>query len=86
MTVVVQVYLQHLLQFLEQSQGLVDGGMAHGGKFLLEAGMELRRAGVILAGSDQSHQLQPLRCQSEIVLLEQGDHFVEAGFGVRHSF
>jgi hypothetical protein len=82
--VVAQVDLQHLAHVLEQRQGLVHRGMAHGGELALDPGIELGRAGMSFTGRDQPHQFDPLGGQAEIALFERSDQFIKTDLGIRH--
>jgi hypothetical protein len=84
-TVVAQVDLQHLVHVLEQRQGLVYRGMAHGRELALDPCVELGRAGMPITGRDQPHQLDPLGGQPEVTFLQRSDQFIKADFSGSHS-
>jgi len=83
--VITQVNLQYLAHILEQCQGLVYRGMAHGGELALDPAVELDRTGMPSTGRDQPHQLDPLGGQAEGVLFQRGDQFNKANFRIRHN-
>ena len=82
MTIVAQIDLQHLAHVLEQRQGLVYRGMAHGEELALDPGIELGRAGMPFTGRDQPHQFDPLGGQAESAFFQRGDQFIKANIGV----
>jgi len=77
-----QIDFQHLIHFLEQSEGLIDRGVTYGWELPFYLFIELVCTGMPFTDGNHSDQLDPLGGQAEIAFFQRGDQLMETNFWI----
>jgi hypothetical protein len=83
---VMETQFQHLVELLEQRNGLVNRGQAGGWKLGLHFLINLINAGVVFAGCKDSQHSKALGCYAKIAIFQLGNHLGHAIFRCQVAF